>query len=103
MGSSITFSPENGFATSTGALSIISTSKGGLGTRCKISLAIFVLLWFVVDNLVDDQSAYHYRYQADRQHSESVPYRHYIFSSYRLYHCSSMLLYSSISSEESIL
>jgi len=40
---------ENGFATSTGALSIISTSNGGLGTLCKISLAILVLPFLVVD------------------------------------------------------
>src|SRR6056300_1471073 len=85
MGSSITFSPEYGFATSTGALSIISTSKGGFGTRCKISLAIFLLPWFVVDNLVDDQSAYCYRYQSNRQHSKSVSYRHYTVSSSSLW------------------
>src|SRR5210317_1199601 len=122
MGSSITFSPENGFATSTGARSIISTSNGGLGTRCNISLAIFLLPWFVVDNLVDDQSAYRYRYQANCQHSESMSHSHYIFSSsslwmgsswygakskdadsYSSYHLSSICLYSSISSLGSML
>src|SRR6056300_108178 len=90
MGSSITFSPEYGLATSTGARSIISTSKGGLGTRCNISLAIFLLPWFVVDNLVDDQSTYRYRYQADCQHSESMSYRHYTVSSSSLWMGSSL-------------
>src|SRR6056300_1989386 len=69
IGSSITFSPENGLATSTGARSMISTSNGGLGTLCSISV---VICFLPVCYLVNYHSKYGNRYKTHRQHSQSV-------------------------------
>src|SRR6056300_1422923 len=69
IGSSITFSPENGLVTSTGFVSIISTGNGGLGTLCSISV---VIVFLPVCYLVNYYSAYQDHCHAYREHSQSV-------------------------------